>query len=192
MAGAALGFSCRCGALSGELARAAPAEITRVVCHCRDCRSAYTHLGLPDPGPVDLAQATQDAVRIDRGEAQLRAFRHSPRGPLRWYAACCGMPLFLTPTKARAVHVSVNADRLDAPEALGPVVAEAFVPVAPGKTRHKGAPRMVLRVLSRILARNLDGRWRGSPFFGPDGAPISAPHMLTRAERAKALAALGP
>ena len=187
MATGALGFACRCGAVAGTVEAAGASHVR---CHCRDCRAAYTHLGQGDPGPVALLQTTQDAVRLARGADGLGAFRHSPRGPIRWYAACCGSPLCLTPTKARAAHVSLNLDRLDAPEAAGPLVAEAFIPSGPGRTRHSGALRMVSRVLSRILARNLDGRWRETPFFGPDGAPIRPPRILDRAERAAALAAL--
>jgi hypothetical protein len=181
-----LGFACRCGTLGGEVRDVSPAAYTHIVCHCADCRAAYTHLGLADPEKVGILQTTQDRISITRGGDRLRVFRHTSRGALRWYAACCDTPLFYTPLKARLVHVGLNTDRLDAPEKVGPVRAEGFVPTADGKTRHKGAARMVTRVMSRMLERNVSGHWRETPFFA-DGRPAVAPHILTREERAAAL-----
>ena len=188
MAGA-LAFACRCGALRGEV-EATATTTTRVRCHCRDCRAAYTHLGQADPGMVDILQTAQQAIRLTRGTARLRVFRHSPRGALRWYAGCCGTPLVMTPVKARLVHAGLNVDALAAPDMAGEVVAEAFVPLPSGGTRHRGAVRMVVRMASRILAGTIDGSWRRTPFFGPDGAPIVPPRIATQKERAAALAAL--
>lgn len=190
MAADTLGFACRCGALRGEIRDVSPAAFTHVVCHCGDCRSAYTHLGLADPESVGIFQTTQDRIHIAQGGDNLRVFRHTPRGALRWFAACCGTPLFFTPLKARLVHVGVNADRLDAPEALGKVRAEGFVPAGPGKVRHKGMPRMVSRMLTRMAAKNLNGEWRDTPFFDADGAPVREPQVLSREARAAALMGL--
>lgn len=190
MAGTALGFACRCGALRGAVTDATPAAATHAICHCRDCRSAYTHLGRPDPGSVGILQTTQDRIRITRGGEHLHVFRHSPRGALRWYAGCCGTPLALTPLKPRLAHAGLNVDRLEAPEAIGKATAEGFVPTASGGTRHRGAARMVLGVLSRMLAKNLDGTWRDTPFFDASGAPVREPRVSSREERAAALAAL--
>lgn len=188
--GPSLGFACRCGQLRGEIVDAAPAAFTHAICHCGDCRSAYTHLGQADPGAVDILQTTQDRIHIAQGGEQLRVFRHTPRGALRWYAGCCDTSLFYTPLKPRLAHVSVNADRLDEPSAAGKVQAEGFIPAPDGRTRHKGALRMVARMASRILVANLSGAWRRTPFFGPDGEPARPPHVLTREQRAEALSAL--
>lgn len=192
---AALGFACECGTLRGEIVDASPSaythvkchSYTHVKCHCSDCRAAYTHFGRDDPGTVDLLQTTQDRVRITHGGEKLRVFRHTPRGALRWYATCCDTPLFLTPLKPRLVHVSVNTDRLDAPGALGPVAAEGFIPAPGGKRRHKGVPRMIAGMVSRMASKNLSGEWRNTPFFDADGAPVVPPQVLSREERAAAL-----
>ena len=181
-------FGCRCGALGGRLSDMDAASATHVVCHCADCRAAYTHLGRDDPKAVGILQTTQDRVRIERGGEHLRVFRHTARGALRWYATCCDTPLFHTPLKPRLVHVGLNTDALDAPEAAGRIEAEAFVPDAKGGTRHRGAGRMVARMATRIAAKNLSGEWRGTPFFDAEGLPVVAPHVLTREERAAALA----
>ena len=181
-----LAFACRCGALGGTLSDMGPSAATHVRCHCADCRGAYAYLGRPDPGPVGILQTTQDRVAITRGAEHLRAFRHTPRGPLRWYAGCCGTPFFYTPLKARLVHVGVNVDALADPAAAGPVEAEGFVPSRKGP-RHVGAGRMVMRMAARMLARNLGGQWRATPFFDGAGRPVVEPHVLGRDERAAAL-----
>jgi hypothetical protein len=180
-----LGFACCCGTLRGEVRDVDASAFTNIVCHCADCRSAYTHLGLADPEKVGILQTTQDRIHITQGGETLRLFRLSERGALRWFATCCDTPLFYTPLKARLVHVGLNADRLD--DDPGPVQAEAFIPTGEGKTRHKGAGSMVMRMVSRMAAKNLNGEWRGTPFFGADGAPILPPQVLSREERAAAL-----
>ena len=181
-----LPFACTCRELQGELRDIAPADYTHIVCHCADCRSAYTHLGMADPEKVGILQTSQDKVHVTRGGEHLRVFRNSPRGPLRWYATCCDTPLFFTMPKARLVHVGVNTDRLEGAD-LGRVQAEGFVPDGKGGTRHKGALTMVTRMATRIAAKNLNGSWRDTPFFDADGDPTVEPAILTREERAAAL-----
>lgn len=185
-----LGFACRCGSLAGTIFDVSPAEVNHVACHCRDCRSAYTFLGMPDPRRVEIVQTCQDKIRIDDGAVHLQVFRHTARGALRWYASCCDTPLFLTPLKARLVHVGVNADRLSDPAHAGKVTAELFIPLADGKTRNRGMLRAISRLISRIAARNLNGEWRKSPFFDEDGRPVRTPRILPPEERLGALADL--
>ncbi|GIT90316.1 hypothetical protein JANAI62_02010 [Jannaschia pagri] len=187
MSGETLAFACRCGSLRGEITDVSPAAYTNILCHCADCRSAYTHLGLADPEKVGILQTTQDRIKITEGGEALQVFRLSGRGALRWYASCCDTPLFYTPLKARAVHVGVNTDRLDTPDALTPPMSEAYIPTADGKTRHKGVGRMVTRMVTRMAAKNLNGEWRDTPFFDDSGAPALPPQVLTREERAAAL-----
>lgn len=186
-AGETLGFACRCGTLRGEVEDVSPSAYTNIVCHCADCRSAYTHLGLADPEKVGILQTTQDRIRITQGGEKLRVFRLSPKGALRWYATCCDTPLFYTPLKPRLVHVGLNTDRLDTPDAVGPVSAKAFVPAGDGKTRNEGLGRMVGRMVTRMAAKNLSGEWRDTPFFDEEGMPAVPPQVLTREERAAAL-----
>ncbi len=187
MPGASIPFACACGKLRGEITDAAPAALTHIECHCHDCRAAYVHLGHADPGSVGILQTTQDRIHIAEGGEHLRVFRHTPKGALRWYAACCNSPLFHTPLKARLVHVGLNTDRLDDPSKAGRVMAQAFLPTRDGKQRHKGITRMAVRMVSRITAKNLNGEWRGTPFFAADGALVVEPRVSTPAERAAAL-----
>lgn len=189
---ATVGFACRCGAVTGEVVGVTPAETTHIVCHCRDCRSAYTHLSEADPGKVGILHTRQDRIRILSGRSHLRVFRLTPRGALRWYAACCGVPLLLTPLKPRLTHVGVNVDRLGDPSKAGKILAETFIPMPNSQTRSKGLLRTVTRLLSRMLAANMDGSWRGTPFFADDGTPIMVPDVLTAIERNTATGRLLP
>lgn len=189
--GETLGFACTCGRLRGQITDVSSSAYTNIICHCADCRSAYTHLGLADPEKVGLLQTTQDRVKITQGGENLRVFRLSAKGGLRWYATCCDTPLFFTPLKGRLVHVSVNTDRLDDPSAVGKVIAEGFIPGPGGKTSNKGLGRMVGRIVTRMAAKNLSGEWRDTPFFDDDGAPVRDPKVLTREERAAALMGVG-
>ncbi|WP_299816125.1 DUF6151 family protein [uncultured Jannaschia sp.] len=185
-----LGYGCACGTLRGTVADATSAGYSHVLCHCLDCRSAYTWLGHDDPGVVDILQTAQDCIRLTEGQDRLRAFRHTPRGALRWYATCCSVPLFVTPLRPRLVHVGMNADRLDDPAAIGPVRAEGFIRTRGGKVRHKGILHIATRLGARVIGRNLSGDWTDTPFFDAAGNPIREPEVLSRRERADALAAL--
>ncbi|UWQ17287.1 GFA family protein [Jannaschia sp. M317] len=185
-----LGFACTCGQLRGEITDISPSAYTNIVCHCEDCRSAYTHLGLADPEKVGILQTTQDRIHITQGGEFLRVFRLSAKGALRWFATCCDTPLFYTPLKPRMVHVGINTDRLDTPDAVGAVMAEGFIPAPGGKQRHKGLGRMAGRMVTRMAAKNLSGEWRNTPFFDDTNAPTVPPQVLTREERAAALMGL--
>lgn len=185
--GGTLGFACICGELRGKIHDVSPSAYTHVICHCKDCRSAYTHLGLADPEKVGILQTTQDRIAITDGGEHLRVFRHTKKGALRWYATCCGTPLFYTPLKARLVHVGVNTDRLDTPETIGKVMAVGFMPKPGGGQVNKGMGRMLGRMMSRMAAKNLNGEWRDTPFFDDDGAPVHDAKVLSREERAAAL-----
>ncbi|WP_299649432.1 DUF6151 family protein [uncultured Jannaschia sp.] len=185
-----LGYGCACGKLRGTVADVTPAACSHVLCHCHDCRSAYTYLGHEDPGVVDLIQTSQDRIRVTEGRDKLRAFRHTPRGALRWYAACCDLPLFVTPLRPRLVHVGMNADRLDDPVAIGPVRGEGFIRTPDGKVRHKNILFVATRLVSRVVGRNVTGEWRETPFFDAAGEPVRDPKILARAERSEALSAL--
>jgi hypothetical protein len=182
-------FACACGRLSGRVA--AGGSETHALCHCRDCRAAVTVHGRPDPGAADILQTSPDRVRIERGGDLLAALRLRARGGgIRWYASCCGAPLFFTPPLPRAAMVGIAADRLEG-SPLPPVAAEAFLPAPGGGTRHRGGLRFAGEVLSRMLAANLSGRWRETPFFDREGKPAVPPRRLTEAERGEAYGRLG-
>ena len=182
-----LGFSCTCGAIRGSIDNATPRGGTHLVCHCADCRAAELVLGQPDPAPEGVAiyQTTPDMIVLDRGADRLGLMRLSPKGLLRWHAACCDAPLFNTLARPGLPFVGVHVARLDDPARIGPVVVHSFLPQRDGGARHKGAGIMVWRMLSRMASARLSGRWRQTPFFDPaTGAPVAQARILTKAERA--------
>ncbi|UWQ20781.1 DUF6151 family protein [Jannaschia sp. W003] len=183
MSAAARPLRCRCGAVRGSL-DTGPRETIHARCHCRDCRAAYTLRDEPDPGAVDLVMAAQSRLTLKAGAENLRCYRNGPRAPLRWYAACCGAPLFLSTSTPRLAHLSVNADRLEGD--LGPIRAAFF---RPEKPTHQGLAAVIPHSLAKLLAENLQGAWKRSPLF-QGGEPIAEPHVLSPEERRASLAAL--
>ncbi|GGL66219.1 DUF6151 family protein [Wenxinia marina] len=180
-------FSCRCGAVGGTLTDAGPAlaQGTRVTCHCADCRGAARWLQRdrdPDVG-VGYWQTTPDRVRIERGADRLACL--SWRNPkfLRWYADCCGTPLFNTPGTKGMPFASAYIDAIPDPAPLGPVRGVAFVPTPGGKPKTTGTAAFLWGLARRSLPARLSGRWTANPFFDADGRPVARPRRLTEAER---------
>ncbi len=185
MAGADPKFACDCNTLRGTLVGAGPANGTRAECFCHDCRAAEVYAGQPDPAPgaVQLYQTVPRRVRIDAGADQLAPFSFSETGMLRWQARCCGATMFLTARSPKLSFTSFRTDRLEDPDALGPVVARAFVRKANGKRGHEGLPRFLFGFATRALGARLTGRWKDTPFFDSDGNPVADVHIVTQAER---------
>ena len=183
---ASTGFACVCGKLRGHVRDLSPGTAVHLRCLCGDCRAAEIFLDQPDPNPdgVDLAQLDPAAVVFDGGAEHLALLRLSPTGALRWYAACCSSPMFITVASPKVAVATIRVPRLDAPERVGPVRARAFIPRPGGRHRHEHIGRLVWPVLTRSLARLLDGRWRETPFF--DAAtrkPVCKARVLSPAER---------
>ena len=161
-------FSCKCGTVHGRLTDVGPRpdQGTRIVCHCADCRGAAHWI---DPTrdlarPMPYYQTTPDRLVIAAGGDRLAAM--SWRNPkfLRWYASCCGTPLFNTPATPGVPFVSVYLEALEDPAPLGPVRGEAFVPDPKGgKPTHRGAPVFVWGLIRRSLPARLSGRWKAIP-----------------------------
>lgn len=124
-------------------------------------------------------------LSFDQGREHLAAIRIFPKGPVRWYAACCGARLCNTVDSARFVFITVSADRIAERDQLGPEQARAFVKQPNGKRKHENGSRLFLPMLMRSISRFFTGRWRDNPLFDPKtGKPIVSPHILTREERA--------
>lgn len=182
-----LGFSCDCGCVTGRLAASAVGSGVHAVCFCRDCRAAELWLGRPDPapGPVDVFQTTADRFRIDKGSDRIGLMRLGPKGMMRWYATCCGAPLFNTLSRPGLPFAAIHTARLDDPDRTGPVQARGFVARPGGGTRHEGWGMIIFRVLGGMAAARMSGRWRQTPFFDPKTAlPMVPARVLSRNERA--------
>ncbi|MEM6635622.1 MAG: DUF6151 family protein [Pseudomonadota bacterium] len=186
-------LSCSCGQVRLDIAGSPPAGGVRLSCYCKDCRAFPTHLGatqiLDDWGGVDLYQCPPDRLAIRAGAELLSALRLSPKGPLRWYATCCGTPLALTPATTALPFVSLSVAAIHGAD-LGPRTAVVFSEQAlagpePAPSNF-GLSGVVLKLLRRVLAAYLTGKRKVTPFFDQTGNPISVPTVLSRDERTKA------
>ena len=188
-----LELRCQCGQLQGrvDLARTQ----ARAICYCRDCQAFARFLG--QPGLLDAAGGTEilamapDGVHIDTGGEHLACMSMSPRGLLRWYAACCRTPLantsrdpglYYTGLVAACVHA--RPGELDA--ALGP--ADSLVANTGSATRPvKSAPLRFLvggvRIFVPAILARLRGRRAAAPFFDAGGEPVREPQVVSREQR---------
>ncbi len=191
-----LELSCTCGAVAGRLARIAPAAGTHLVCYCADCRAFARHLGhdevLGPAGGTRLFQTTTDRVELAQGASELRCLRMTRRGPLRWYAGCCGTPLANTAPRAGIPFggVAVAALGGEVEAALGPVVAHVHTASALPGGKAPRSDTGLMRVVGRFARLTLEGRMTGAhrraPFFDAEGQPVAEVHLLTAEERRSA------
>ena len=183
---APLEFACTCGQLQGHITAQALETGTHAVCYCRDCRAAELYFEQPDPapGPVDLFQTTPDAITITKGTNLLGLLRLSPKGTMRWYATCCNLPLFNTTSRPKLAFAGLKVGILAEPDRVGPIVAKSFIPGEGGKVSHKGLGRVILSILTKMLAARLSGRWRQTPFFDDNGDPVAKAVIPSKQERA--------
>jgi len=181
-----LEFSCSCGSLTGRLAQQAIKSGNHLICHCNSCRSGELYKDQPDPlgKGFEVFQTTPDNIRIEIGRDKLACFSFGEKNPLRWYASCCGAPMFNTLRRAKLSFTGINVARLSDAKPLGRVRSVLFIPGSQGKKSHKGGGRMALRLVAMMTAARLSGRWRQTPFFDESGAPVATPHVLSREEKA--------
>lgn len=139
----------------------------------------------PAPGPVNLFVTTQDTLTVTKGAQHLGLFRLSPRGTMRWYATCCNTPLFNTATTPKLPFLSIRVATMPTPERVGPVIAKVNIPKPGGKSGQEGMARSIWKLLPRILAVRLSGRWRQTPLFNVEtGDPVAETKIPTKEERA--------
>lgn len=132
-----------------------------------------------------MFQTSPDTIQFSSGAEHLAILRLSPKGPLRWYAACCNTPMFNTLSRPGLAFVTVLLSNTDDPAVFGPVAAESFVPQAGGAPKHKNGGRMVMGIMSRLAAARLSGRWKKTPFFDiATGEPRAPIHLIDKEERA--------
>jgi hypothetical protein len=117
--------------------------------------------------------------------------RLTPKGLLRWYAACCNTPIGNTwPTTAMPFIGVIGAFIGAPPEALGPIRGRAWAKTAKGgraAVPKDGVPDpvMVARVLAKLVRWRLRGDHKRSALFdAATGRPLVEPRVLAAAERA--------
>lgn len=191
---------CRCGALQGHVSLDGPSN--RMVCYCQDCQAFARFLGPADQvldaqGGSDIVQCAPNRIRFTQGAEHLAVMRLSPKGMLRWYAACCRTPIGNTMDRREKPFAGLLTPCLiSAPiePDFGPVRATANTHGAIGdpKPRGFGMPGALLRILGMVAGSRLSGRYKTTPFFNADGSPVAKPQVLTSAERAKLNGAPSP
>ncbi len=165
--GADIPIRCSCGQLKGVLKDVTRSKGSHAQCFCSSCRAAELHLGQADPapGPIDVFQTNPHRVQLTEGTEHLAVFAYDGSNLRRWYASCCGTPMFNTFKSPRIPFVGIRTSCLPEKDALGPIIAQGSIPTPDGKERHQGVPKLVWRLMKRVLADRLTGRWKQTPLF---------------------------
>lgn len=188
-------FACRCGAVTGTLLDVGPDQGDHVVCHCTDCQDLTRHLGhaehvLDVHGGSALYQSRCARLRLDTGRDQLACVHLTDKPTLRWYAACCGMPLFNTYANGKLPYITTQlaaCDPATRDTLVGPPRGHLFTDDGIGDT--SALPRMSMgqlmrRFFPRMFRDLLSGDRRRCPLFDPKTLePIATPRRLTAEER---------
>ncbi|MDU8913349.1 DUF6151 family protein [Aestuariicoccus sp. MJ-SS9] len=176
-------LSCRCGKTQWRIA--ARARGTKIKCFCADCQTFARHLRaedwLDDAGGTTIFHTVPHNLTFTGGLENLEVLRLSPKGALRWYAACCGTPIGNT-LATPAVPFLGAILPADSPD-LGKIRAEVQTTHARKPVKEHGFARTGLGIVLRALGARLAGKHRETPLFDAKGAPVRAPFVLTRQER---------
>jgi hypothetical protein len=189
-------LQCQCGRVKGHLSHTA--GVNRCVCYCRDCQAFAHFLGkageiLDAQGGTDVVQTRPATLEFTQGADALACMRLTPKGLLRWYAACCNTPIGNTVANYRVsfvglVHSCLEGTGASLDESFGPIRARVNTQSATGAV-PSGSGSMISAILPLIalLARPLiDGSYKRTPFFVVGtGTPIVTPKVLSRGERAE-------
>jgi hypothetical protein len=188
---------CRCGTLTGYVSH--PEQGRRGVCYCRDCQ-AYAHALARDNGILDAQGGTdvvatlQSNVSLTHGAEALACLSLTPNGLLRWYASCCNTAVGNTTRNYRMSYVGLvhtclhdTTETLD--DAFGPVRMRVNTKSARGPVNATpfGTMKAVAGLSRLLLQARVNGSFRRTPFFDPQGVPVALPRVLTRDERAHAM-----
>ncbi len=176
---------CHCGTCHWEVVDRTPGTLLR--CYCRFCQRAQRHLGHADTrldaaGGTLIFHTLPDNLRMIRGATQLRAFRLTRRGAVRWYVGCCRTPVAntLATPALPFTGVILPSDT----ELFGPCRNHVNTQAALKPVRQTGMARVGWGLIGRGLLGKLTGRGL-SPFFEGGHLRADAPVLERMAEEAK-------
>lgn len=185
-----ISLKCECGQVTGQVVNVSASNGNRVVCCCSDCQTFVNHLGHPQVldkfGGTDLYQTTLSQVKIEQGIEQLRCLKLSPKGPTRWYTACCNSPIGNTINGKMPfiglVH-SFTDNSLTRDQDFGPVLAYVQTQHAlsePNYPRHhpKFPFSITLRIIRNMLVWKIKGLNKPTPFYDDASKPIVNPSFV--------------
>ena len=190
-----LAFACQCGTVSGTLLDVGPGQGDHVICHCTDCQDLTRHLGhashvLDAHGGSALYQSRCARMRLTSGRDKLACVHLTDKPTLRWYAACCDMPLFNSYANGKIPYITTQlaaCDPATRAALVGPPLGHLFTHDGIGDT--SALPRMSMgqlmrRFFPRMIKDMLSGdRRRCELFDAKTLEPIAEPHRLTGVER---------
>lgn len=199
MAGGArsdLSFACACGTVSGELIGAGPGAGDHVVCHCTDCQAFAARFGaagriLDHHAGTALYQCRCAAMRLVTGRDRLACIHLTRKPTLRWYARCCGTPMFSTYRDGRIPYITTlvaNCDPDRREQILGPPIGHLFAREGSGDVRHlvpMSMAGMMRRFFKRMVRDIIAGDRRRSALFDPQTlVPIATPERAVMPQAA--------
>ena len=160
-----------------------------MLCYCTDCQAFARRFGRTDMldghGGSDLYQVQPHQVVFLEGEENLAVLRLTGRGPLRWYAACCGTPMANTWTSPKVPFATLTAAQFNDRDSLGPIHAQTFRRDGLGYVEKEGTgiALVLFAFLRRVIFSFVTGKWRQTAFFTAEGAPKRKAIRLSDAER---------
>ena len=169
-------WTCGCGSVEARV----PTTGKRIVCYCESCRGFVERLGKEDrldhAGGSDLLQVTPQEVRFVKGAEHLKYLKMSEKGPLRWYASCCGTPMANTLGTRAVAFASFQVRDLAPNDHLPPVTVRVHLTGALARVVEPTGSLWPLMgaLLGRTVKAWVTGGWRRNPFFTTDGKPIAS------------------
>ena len=133
-----------------------------MLCYCTDCQAFARHFGRTDMldghGGSDLYQVQPHQVVFLEGEENLAVLRLTGRGPLRWYAACCGTPMANTWTSPKVPFATLTAAQFNDRDSLGPIHAQTFRRDGLGYVEKEGTgiALVLFAFLRRVMSRRIE------------------------------------
>lgn len=185
--------SCSCGKLKGRLEQTQ--GVNRGLCYCADCQAFARFLKrdaeiLDERGGTDIVQTVPKHLIFTEGLEHLACMRLSPKGLLRWYAACCNTPIGNTLPNFKfsfvgLVHNCLAEESVSLDQAFGPKRMQLNTQSALGQPKPEtfGLLQAIPRLAGMLLKTRLDGSYKRSPFFTDAGEPIVTPKVLSLQER---------
>jgi hypothetical protein len=185
-----LPLGCACGALRATARGVSARRGQRVVCYCDDCQAFARWTGragdvLDEYGGSEIFQTSPARFEIAAAADRLACIQLTPRGLVRWYAACCGTPIGNTLATRQVPFVGLVLGKADAGSRdalLGPIRARGharFAKGTPPDAHPSFPPSAIARVFWIATAARLRGDHRRNPFFDRvSGAPVAAPRVL--------------
>ncbi|MEM7753457.1 MAG: DUF6151 family protein [Pseudomonadota bacterium] len=167
-------WTCVCGSVEAEL----PSAGNHLVCYCESCRGFVEQLGKGDrldaAGGSALFQVSPDQVRFTKGAEHLRWMKLSPKGPMRWYTACCNTPMANTLANRAIAFASFQVHDIAPQDALAEVSARVHLKgaLAHVEGRTGGIGPLLASLLGRSAKSWVTGAWKRNPFFDASGTPI--------------------